>query len=37
LTDEETGHFDLKGALGLQLRSGDPMTVQFKDIMLKKL
>ena len=37
LTDEEAGHFDLKGALGLQLRSGDPMTVQFKDIMLKKL
>lgn len=37
LIDEEEGHFDLQGALGLQLRSGDPMTVQFKDITLKKL
>jgi len=37
LTDEEAGHFDLMGSLGLQLRSGDPMTVQFKDILLKKL
>ena len=37
LTDQEEGHFDLKGILGLQLRAGDPMTVQFKDILLKKL
>lgn len=37
LTDHETGHFDLKGSLGLQLRAGEPMTVQFKDIMLRKL
>lgn len=37
LTDQEEGHFDLSGFLGLQLRSGDPMTVQFKDIYLKKL
>ena len=37
LTDQEKGHFDLKGSLGLQLRSGDPMTVQFKDILLRKL
>lgn len=37
LTDQEEGHFDLKGILGLQLRSGEPMTVQFKDILLKKL
>jgi hypothetical protein len=34
LTDMEAGHFDLKGILGLQLRSGEPMTVQFKDILL---
>ena len=37
LIDQEEGHFDLKGILGLQLRSGEPMTVQFKDITLKKL
>jgi len=37
LIDQEEGHFDLKGVLGLQLRSGEPMTVQFKDITLKKL
>lgn len=36
LLDQEEGHFDLSGFLGLQLRSGDPMTVQFKDIELKK-
>lgn len=37
LIDNEEGHYDLKGILGLQLRSGEPMTVQFKDIFLKKL
>ena len=37
LIDREKGHFDLKGILGLQLRSGKPMKVQFKDIMLKQL
>ncbi|MGK0188713.1 MAG: hypothetical protein ACI9R3_004526 [Verrucomicrobiales bacterium] len=37
LIDQEEGHFDLKGILGLQLRSGKPMIVQFKDIFLKKL
>ena len=37
LIDREEGHFDLTGILGLQLRSGDPMKVQFKDIYLKKL
>jgi hypothetical protein len=37
LIDKEEGHCDLKGMLGLQLRSGKPMTVQFKDIHLKKL
>jgi hypothetical protein len=37
LIDQEEGHFDLKGILGLQLRSGEPMTVQFKDIFLKQL
>ena len=37
LLDQEEGHFDLSGFLGLQLRSGEPMTVQFKDVYLKKL
>ncbi|MFM1801952.1 MAG: hypothetical protein RJA81_1304 [Planctomycetota bacterium] len=37
LIDQEEGHFDLSGILGLQLRSGDPMTVQFKEIYLRKL
>ena len=36
LIDNEEAHFDLKGILGLQLRSGKPMTVQFKDIYLKQ-
>lgn len=37
LIDMEEGHFDLEGILGLQLRAGDPMTVQFKEIMLREL
>ncbi|WP_437186897.1 family 16 glycoside hydrolase [Planctomicrobium sp. SH668] len=37
LVDQEEGHFDLSGFLGLQLRAGEPMIVQFKDIDLKKL
>ena len=37
LIDEEEAHCDLQGILGLQLRSGEPMTVQFKDIYLKQL
>tara|TARA_Y100001934_G_scaffold282129_1_gene394544 strand:+ start:2953 stop:4356 length:1404 start_codon:yes stop_codon:yes gene_type:complete len=37
LIDREEGHFDLSGILGLQLRAGKPMTVQFKDIYLKQL
>lgn len=37
LIDQEEGHFDLSGLLGLQLRAGKPMTVQFKDIYIKKL
>jgi hypothetical protein len=37
LIDQEEGHFDLQGILGLQLRSGNPMKVQFKDIYLRKL
>lgn len=37
LIDQEEKHFDLKGILGLQLRSGEPMKVQFKDIYLKQL
>lgn len=32
LIDQEKGHYDLKGILGLQLRSGQPMKVQFKDV-----
>ncbi|MEM7476504.1 MAG: LamG-like jellyroll fold domain-containing protein [Planctomycetota bacterium] len=36
LIDKEEGHFDLQGILGLQLRAGKPMTVQFKDIYLKR-
>ena len=35
LLDQEEGQFDLSGFLGLQLRSGEPMTVQFKDVYLK--
>lgn len=37
LIDREEGHFDLKGILGLQLRSGKPMKAQFKAILLKQL
>ncbi|MFM1769533.1 MAG: hypothetical protein RJA22_2062 [Verrucomicrobiota bacterium] len=37
LIDREEGHFDLKGILGLQLRSGEPMTVEFKDILYREL
>lgn len=37
LIDQEEGHFDLSGFLGLQLRAGEPMIVQFKDVYLKKL
>lgn len=34
LIDNEEAHLDLTGMLGLQLRAGKPMTVQFKDIKL---
>ena len=37
LIDKEEGQFDLKGILGLQLRAGEPMIVQFKEIKLKQL
>lgn len=37
LIDNEDVHFDLQGILGLQLRAGEVMTVQFKDIFLKPL
>ena len=37
LIDQETGHFDLSGILGLQLRSGSPMRVQFKEIQYRSL
>lgn len=36
LIDNEEAHLDLQGILGLQLRAGEPMTVQFKDIFLKQ-
>ena len=35
--DDETAHRDLQGKLALQLHSGPPMTVQFKDIELTRL
>jgi hypothetical protein len=35
--DNETGQFDLKGILALQLREGPSMKVQFKDVFLKRL
>ncbi len=37
LIDREEDHFDLSGILGLQLRAGDPMRVQFKDIQYRSL
>lgn len=35
--DHDPNHQDLYGLLGLQLHSGPPMTVQFKNILLKRL
>ena len=35
--DHEKAHRDLSGKLALQIHSGPPMTVQFKDISLKRL
>jgi Domain of Unknown Function (DUF1080) len=37
LFDGEEGHYDLKGILGLQLKYGQPMKVQFKDINYREL
>lgn len=37
LIDNEEEHYDPRGILGLQLRAGEPMAVQFKDIYLKQL
>lgn len=37
LIDDEPGRSHAKGLLGLQLRSGPPMKVQFKDIQLKQM
>lgn len=37
VTDNDPHQQDLSGILALQLHSGPPMTVQFKDIYLKKL
>lgn len=36
VTDNDPAQQDFKGILGLQLHSGPPMTVQFKDILLKR-
>ena len=35
--DDDPAQADRSGVLGLQLHSGDPVTVQFKDIVLKEL
>ncbi len=37
VTDRQIGEFELKGLLALQIHSGPPMKVQFKDIQLKRL
>jgi type 1 glutamine amidotransferase len=37
VVDDESAQRDLSGVLALQLHSGPPMTVQFKDIRLKRL
>ena len=37
LIDRETEHADLTGILGLQLRSGMPMKVQFRNILLRQI
>jgi Domain of Unknown Function (DUF1080) len=37
LIDQEEGHYDLKGILALQLKHGQPMKVQFKDINYREL
>ena len=36
LHDTEKGHADLSGVLGLQLHTGPPMKIEFKDIRLKQ-
>ncbi len=37
VTDNQNGERELKGLLALQIHSGPPMKVQFKDIQLKRL
>ena len=37
VTDRERAHRDLQGRLALQIHSGPPMSVEFKDIHLKRL
>ncbi len=37
LMDNQTGERDLAGALALQIHAGPPLTIQFKDIRLKRL
>ncbi len=37
VVDKDKKHSDLSGVLALQLHAGPPMTVQFKDIRLKRL
>jgi hypothetical protein len=36
-TDEDREHAALTGVLGFQIHAGRPMTVQFKNIAIKKL
>ena len=36
VVDNDPAHFDASGLLALQLHSGKPMLVQFKDIWLKE-
>ena len=37
LTDAEKDHADLSGVMGLQLHTGPPMQIEFKDIQLKRM
>lgn len=37
VVDDDPAQRDRSGILGLQLHSGDPVTVQFKDLLLKRL
>ncbi len=37
LVDKEEGEFDLSGLLGLQLHTGPPMKIEFKELRLKQI